>query len=163
MLFLIMLPLVALAQNLRVNEVDKFTNKVIQQTRNETLFTVNYMASGFSHRFEFSIQRSDNNYTMFASILLPEIVKYDESSKIYFLLENKEKVILNSNFIGLSGKKFANGYIFETSFSLSQEDVQTLKNSKVTDIRIEYMDGYYDREIKDKKQSLIQQMLELFK
>lgn len=163
LLVLMMFPLVLSAQKLKINEVDKFTNKLIQQTNYETLFRVNLMASGYSHQFRFSLKRSEDNVVMFATILLPEIVKYDESSKVYFLLDNKETVILYSNYTGISGEKYANGYLFETSFSISQEDLQKFKNFKVTDIRIEYMDGYYDKEINDKKQNLIQQMLMLFK
>lgn len=163
LLALMMFPLVLSAQKLITNEVDKFTNKLTQETNYETLFRVNRMASGYSHQFNFSLKRSEDNFTMFASILLPDIVKYDESSKVYFLLENRETVILNSNYTGISGEKYANGYLFETSFSISHEDLQKFKNFKVTDIRIEYMDGYYDKEINDKKQTLIQQMLMLFK
>ena len=120
------------------------------------------MASGFIYKFDFSIRRTNGVYTMPASILMREIVKYEEGDGVTFLLDNDETVTLLSNYTGIGSKSFAKGYLFETSFTLSEEDVERLKNNKVTAVRITYLGGHYDRELKDKKQELIMNCLNLF-
>ena len=96
-----------------------------------------------------------------ANILLKEIEKYDENSGVIFLLDNDETVELKSNFTGIGSKKFDNGYFFETSFTLSNDDVIKLKEHKITNVRIIYMGGHYDRELKSKKQDLVMKCLQL--
>lgn len=151
------------AQKIAKREVDKFTKQEIIVTSKETLFSVNYMASGFSHRFEFQIKKVDNIYSMPARILLNDIVKYDEESGISFLLDNEDVVSLLTVYTGISGEKFGNGYWFDTCFLLSEDDVNKLKTHKVVAVRIHYMGGSYDREIKANKQELIMKSLLLFK
>lgn len=151
------------AQKLRVNTVDKFTKAVKQETSLETLYSVNFMASGFIDRFEFAIRKTDNSWTMPANILLQHIEKYDENSGVSLLLDNGNTVSLRTMYTGIGAKKLGNGYQFETCFELSDDDVAQLKSHKVTDVRVRYMGGHYDRTLKDKKQVLIQKMLSLFK
>ncbi len=150
------------AQKLRINEVDKFTKDVKQETTTETLYSVNFMASGFINRFEFAIRKVGDDWLMPANILLQHIEKYDDNSGITLLLDGGETITLTTMYIGIGAKKFGNGYEFATCFKLSPDDVAKLKAKKVTDIRVRYMGGHYDRAIKDKKQTLIQRMLALF-
>ena len=120
------------------------------------------MGSGWCEKFDFQIRRVNGIYSMPASILRSEIVKYEEGDGITLLLENGETVDLATNFKGVGGSSFANGDYFDTSFTIPTEAVEKLKANKVTDIRIRFLGGSYDRELKDKKQGLIMKMLQLF-
>ncbi len=150
------------SQKIKKHEIDKFSKAEIIETSSENLFRTNYMASGYQYMFDFIIRRTNGVYTMPASILTRNIEKYTEDSGVIFLLSNGDKVVLQTSYIGISGKKYANGYFFNTSFTLSNDDVQKLKNNAVTDIRITYMGGHYDKEIKDSNQMIISKCLKLF-
>ena len=150
------------AQKIKKREIDKFTKSEIIETSNESLYSVNFMGSGWCEKFDFQIRRVNGIYSMPASILRSEIVKYEEGDGITLLLENGETVDLATNFTGVGGSSFANGYYFDTSFTIPTEAVEKLKANKVTDIRIRFLGGSYDRELKAKKQGLIMKMLQLF-
>ena len=149
------------AQKIEKKEVDKFTKMQVIETSSESLYSVNFLASGYIYKFDFQIRKSGDTYSMPANILLKEIEKYDENSGVIFLLDNDETVELKSNFTGIGSKKFGNGYFFETSFTLSNDDVIKLKEHKITNVRIIYMGGHYDRELKSKKQDLVMKCLQL--
>lgn len=161
-LILSMTALSSFAQKIKEKTVDKFTNVETAETSTETLYSVNFMASGYTHQFEFSIRKIGDKYEMPANILLKDIEKYDENSGVVFLLENKETIKLLTSYTGIGASKFGLGYYFSTCFTLSDEDVSKLSKYKITDVRILYMGGHYDREIKKNKQDLVIRMLKLF-
>lgn len=150
------------AQKIKKREIDKFTKSEIIETSNETLYSVNFMGTGWCEKFDFQIRRVDGKYAMPANILRSEIVKYEEGDGITLLLDNGETIDLATNYTGVGGSVFAKGYYFETSFTIPDEAVAKLKEHKVTDIRIRFLGGSYDRELKAKKQELIMKMLKLF-
>lgn len=150
------------AQKIKKREINKFTKSEIIETSNETLYSVNFMGTGWCEKFDFQIRRVNGEYAMPANILRQEMVKYDEGDGVTFLLDNGETVDLTTNYTGVGGSSFANGYYFETSFTIPAEAVEKLKAHKVTDVRIRFMGGTYDRELKSKKQELIMKMLNLF-
>ena len=150
------------AQKIKKNEVDKFTKSEIIETSIESLYSVNLMGTGWCNKFEFSLRRVNGNYSMPASILMNDIVKYTEEDGVTFLLENEETVTLKTNFTGVGSESFGKGYWFRTSFNLSPENIEKLKNNKITAIRINYLGGKYDRDIKGNKQSLIINSFKLF-
>lgn len=143
------------AQKITKNEVDKFTKSQVVETSMESLYSVNLLGTGYCNKFEFCIRKTDTIYTMPANILMKEIVKYTENDGVTFLLDNDDVVSLKTNFTGIGGESWAKGYWFRTSFILSESDVNKLKEHKVTAIRINYLDGHYDKELKGKKQELI--------
>ena len=149
------------AQKVKKSEVDKFTKTKIVETSMESLYSVNFMASGFIYKFDFCIRKSGDSYVMPANILLKDIEKYDENSGVTFLLDNDETVELTTNFTGIGAEKFGNGYFFETSFNISDNDVQKLREHKITNVRVSYLGGHYDRELKSKKQELVMKCIQL--
>lgn len=153
---------VGYGQKIKKKEIDKFTKSEKITTSTETLYSVNFMGSGWCNKFEFQIRRVNGEYSMPASILMDQMVKYTENDGIVLLLEDDTTVSLTTNYTGIGADAFANGYWFHTSFSLSHEDVEKLKNNKVLSIRITYMGGHYDRDLKSNKQGLIMKSLKLF-
>lgn len=149
------------AQKIKKSEVDKFSKTRIIETSMESLYSVNFMASGFIYKFDFCIRKAGDSYVMPANILLKEIEKYDEDSGVTFLLDNDDTVVLKTNFTGIGGEKFGNGYFFETSFNISDVDVQKLREHKITNVRVSYLGGHYDRELKSKKQELVMKCIQL--
>lgn len=149
------------AQKIKKSEVDKFTKTKIVETSLESLYSVNFMASGYQYKFDFCIRKTGDSYVMPANILLRDIEKYDESSGVTFLLDNDDTVILKTSYTGIGATKFANGYYFETAFPINDDDVQKLKEHKITNVRINYMGGHYDRELKANKQELVMKCLQL--
>jgi hypothetical protein len=149
------------AQKIKKKEVDKFTKMETIETSSESLYSVNFMASGFIYKFDFQIRKVGDTYAMPANILLKEMEKYDENSGVTFLLDNDDTVELTTNYTGIGATKFGNGYFFETSFTLNDDNVNKLKEHKITNVRVRYMGGHYDRELKGKKQELVMNCLKL--
>lgn len=150
------------AQKIKKREIDKFTKSEIIETSTESLYSVNFMGTGWCEKFDFQIRRVNGAYAMPANILRKEIVKYQEGDGVTFLLDNGETIELVTNYTGVGASAFAKGYYFETSFTIPDEAVEKLKAHKITDVRIRYMGGTYDKELKSKKQVLIMKMLKLF-
>ena len=149
------------AQKIKKREIDKFTKSEIIETSTESLYSVNLLGTGWCEKFDFQIRRINGEYVMPANILRQEMVKYQAGDGVTFLLDNGETIDLTSNYTGVGGSPFGNGYYFETSFNIPAEAVEKLKKHKVTDVRIRYMGGHYDRELKAKMQELIMNMLKL--
>jgi hypothetical protein len=149
------------AQKIKKREIDKFTKSEIIETSGETLYSVYITGIGYGERFEFQIIKVNGEYAMPANIFRGEVVKYVEGDGVTFLLENGETVDLISSYTGVGGSRLGKAYYFQTSFNIPAEAVEKLKNHKVTDVRIRYMGGSYDRELKPKKQQLIMKMLKL--
>ena len=151
----------ASAQKIAKKEVDKFTKKEIIETSYEKLYKQNLMMSGYTNIFECAIRKVDGAYVMPANILTRDVEKYTEESGVTFLLDNDETVELLTAYTGVSGESYANGYMFNTLFRLSSDDVQKLKNNKVVAIRVSYLGGYYDHDVKGKNQEFISKMIKL--
>ena len=153
---------IGFGQKIKTKEIDKYTKAETIESSLETLYSVNFMGSGWCNKFEFCIRRINGEYAMPANILMNEIVKYTENDGIFLLLEDNSTIFLKTSYTGVGGEAFANGYWFNTSFRLSPTDVEKLKNHKVTSIRIKFMGGHYDRDLKKNKQELIMKSLKLF-
>ena len=149
------------AQKIKKSEVDKFTKTKLVETSVESLYSVNFMASGFIYKFDFCIRKAGDSYIMPANILLRDIEKYDENSGVTFLLDNDDTVVLKTNYTGVGAEKFGNGYFFNTTFDINDSDVQKLREHKITNVRISYLGGHYDRELKSKKQELVMKCIQL--
>ena len=149
------------AQKIKKKEVDKFTKAEIVETSYEALYKQNFMLMGYTNIFECAIRKVDSVYVMPANILTNDVEKYTEDSGVTFLLDNDETVTLLTTYTGISGEQCYKGYMFNTLFKLSADDVQKLKNNKVVSIRVSYLGGYYDHDVKDKNQSIISKMLKL--
>ena len=93
---------------------------------------------------------------------MPEIHKYTEEDGITFLLDNDNTVTLKTNYTGIGAESIGKCYVFKTSYNMSNDDVAKLKNNKVIAVRITYLGGKFDREIKKEKQKIIMDSLELF-
>lgn len=149
------------AQKISTKEVDKFTKSKIIETSMERLYTRNPLAMGYSDFFSCAIKKVNDDYSMLATILMYDIVKYVEDSGVTFLLSNDETVTLRTNYTGIGGEKFGQGYLFSTSFSLSQSDINLLKHNKIVSVRISYLGGHSDYDVKSKKQVIVAKMFEL--
>lgn len=153
------------AQKLKVNTIDKFTQFVFKETTEES-FGTDFINN---FRFTFKLKYSEKQYSMPAVITFGKQVQYDENSGIALLLDDNSTIRLYSRYSGLSTpipnfKGEVYFYSFKTEFFLNEDQVSKLRDHKVTDIRIYYMDvdGVYDYKLKSKKQMLIQRMLKLF-
>lgn len=149
------------AQKIKTKEVDKFTKSEVIETSTERLYSKNLMGTGFCNIFQCSIRKVDGIYSMPAGILMNDVVKYDENSNIILLLSNNETITLQTAYTGVGAERFANGYWFYTSFILTQSDVEKLKTYEVESIRINYLGGYFDRDLKKNKKNTISEMLKL--
>lgn len=150
------------AQKIKKNVIDKFTNIEEIETSWETLYTKKPMLGGYTHKFGFLIRRYNGVYVMVADILMKDIKMYTEDSGVTFLLENGETIFLKTNYTGIGSKSFGKGYYFSTSFRMTNDDILKFKQNKITDVRIHFLGGYFDKEILETKKDLIQKMLHLF-
>ena len=150
------------AQSIKKNEVDKFTGAKIIETSSKTLYSQNSpLMTGFTHKFDFALRKVNDSITIVANILMNDIVKYTEDNGVIFLLENNDKISLKTTYTGIGSDVFANGYYFSTVFHLSTEDIEKLKKYKITDVRVTYFGGHYDKTLSENKRILMQKMLRL--
>jgi hypothetical protein len=82
--------------------------------------------------------------------------KFTECDGIYLLLENDESIFLQTSYTGLTNKG-----TFSTVFNLTSKDVESLRTNKVVAVRISYLGGYYDHDVKEKDQGKIMEMIDL--
>ena len=144
------------AQKIKKHEIDKFTKEEFVQTSSVKLFDV----FGFMrrHKFECYIEKHGDIITMPAIMGFDcENIDIDKNSGVIFLLDNDETIELLTEFIGDTDRYNR----FSTCFKLSPEDVEKLRNNKVVSVRINYVGGHYDAEVKEKNQSKISNMLNL--
>lgn len=149
------------SQKINKDEIDKFTKQRIIETTSEAMYKQNYMASGYTNIFSCAIRKINDTYEMPANILTKEVEKYTNGDGVTFLLDNDETVFLPSSYTGLSGKKYAQGYWFETCYPINSDQAELLKKHKITSIRITYLGGHYDHDVKGKDQNKIIKMFEL--
>lgn len=164
LLILGMLSASTFAQRIKKKEIDKFTGAELIQTSNETLYTKQLViAANVTNMFSLCIRRVNGEYCMPATIVMDNIVKYQEGDGVQFLLDNGEIVTLKTNYTGIGGERYGNmGYLFSTSFDLQDSDVEKLKNNKVLTVRVTYLGGHFDRDLKRNKQQVISKLLKLF-
>lgn len=152
---------IANAQSIKTKKIDKFTKQEIIETSKEALYKRNLRLSPWCNIFECSIRKVNDSYTMPANILMGDIVKYTKTDGVTFLLSNDETLTLGTLYTGIGSEKFAGGYWFRTVFPLSSSAVEKLKNNDVISIRVTYLGGSFDRDLKRKKQNIIAKMLKL--
>lgn len=152
------------AQRIKVSkEYDKFTKQEVVETSMENLYTKHFMGLGASNMFSCAIRKVDGNWVMVAKILMHDIVKYDENSGVIFLLSNDEIVELKSLYTGVGGKRLLYGYLFETVYQLSSDDIDKLKNADILSVRITFLGGSYDCDLTKKRQKIVAKMLKIVK
>lgn len=149
------------AQRIEIREIDKFTKSEVVETSTEFLYRKYLMGVGYSNMFSCCIRKVNGEYSMPATILMNDVVKYDERSGVIFLLSNDETITLTTEFIGVGAEAFGKAYLFHTAFRLTADDVNKLKNSNIVSIRVLYLGGYFDQDVKEKKQGLVANMLRL--
>lgn len=156
------------AQKLVKNEVDKFTQKTTKQTSTEWLCKKDVFGSP-TNIIMLSILKEGDNIQLLANLGTSNREKYTEDSGIMLLLENNDVVTLRTNFTGISSYVKAvhfmgpSSYIFNTGFTLKEEDVEKLSSVKVVSARINYMGGHQDFEIKKRDQDLLIRMFSIIK
>lgn len=144
------------AQKIKKQEIDKFTKEEFLQTSSSKIINVTGLMR--PHKFECYIERHGNTITMPASMQFDrENVAIDKDSGIMLLLDNDETVRLYTAFIG-EPNRFNE---FSTCFNLTENDIHKLLSHKVLSIRMIYVGGHYDADVKEKNQQIISNMLEL--
>jgi hypothetical protein len=121
------------------NEVDKFTKKVYLETTDEILnrdFS-GVIAIGF-------IKTDTNTFVKLVLNLSNQVYTISKGDKLIFLIKD-HTVELNA-----SESKVANSYC-EMTYPLSPENLNILKQNRITDIRIELKDSKIDKSIDEKK------------
>jgi hypothetical protein len=144
------------AQKIVKHEYDRFTKDTITETSSVKL--INVFGKISPSVFNCQIRKiGDNIYSMPATIKLDKgSFKITEDDGVYFLLENDETIILRTAYTGIGTLRG-----FSTVYTLSLEDVEKLRQYRIVAIRITYIDGYYDHDIKPENQGKVMKMLQL--
>lgn len=146
----------ASAQKIKKHEIDKFTKTEFIQTSSAKL--INVFGTMRPHQFECYIESHDGIITMPAKMQFDmESISIDENSGAILLLDNGDTVRLYTLFLGTPDRYNA----FSTCFKLSQDDVEKLLNHKILSIRMIYVGGHYDADVKEKNQETVSKMLKL--
>jgi hypothetical protein len=149
------------AQNLEKNEIDEFTGNTVKRTSWETF---NNNTGFYGH---FRISKINNSYFFDLKMMIGNSVfSINQNDELLFKLSNDDVVTLNNieyslACIGCGAKGFAGsqGYGVNTSYPISIEQIEQLKNSDIVKIRIYTSKGYVESDIKAKHASKINKAL----
>ncbi len=163
---------VTIAQNckFKINEVDKFTNKLTKVTKSEKVIGTFYTTG------EFSVKRIDTSFYFIFDYILSSYSNFEpysinKGSNLIFLLENGETITLTSNDEIKGTKKTIIGippvyecFLTNVSYTLTKNQVDQFFKSKVKSIRFYRVEGngkedYIDNEIKKRNQDDIQNLI----
>ena len=167
-LLLLLIPFLGYGQKIRENKVDKFTGQHLIETSEESLIKGNKWKNQWN-KIHMSLRYVDGDWVLPTFIELEEIEKYDQNSRLIFLLGNGETIILPSLYTGIGSEDVpgvlggvkSGVYGFSTVFPLTNEDVNKLQINIITDVRLSVMGHNYDFEVGKKEQDLIQKMIQL--
>jgi hypothetical protein len=154
----------------KVNEVDKFTNKLTKLTKSEKVIGTFYTTG------EFSVKRIDTSFYFIFDYVLSSYSNFDpysikKGANLIFLLENGETLTLSSNDDINGTKKTIIGippvyecFLTNVSYTLTKSQVEQFFKSKVKSIRFYRTEGngkedYVDNEIKKRNQDDIQNLI----
>jgi len=160
--FLSIASLKSFGQKLEVNKTDDFTKKSVKETSCETLFT---SMTGSAY---FRISLTDTIATFDLKYQDGNAVAVVKDEQIMLLLDNGQVITLPcvldaDGCIGCGAKGFiGSGAIgLQTSYSLSKEQISTLKRRKIAEVKIIFATGVIANDVKDKNAEKIQKALNL--
>lgn len=164
LLFMLLAGLTINAQNCKYakNEVDKFTNKTILETKQDAL-GISGMGLGFTSGYSF-YKSDDDKYIKFHFTTTGSLFAIREGDNVMMKLENgevlslkfSESVIADSSYNSMLKTTI---HSLKTLVKLTDDDIETFKNNKIVDIRIYTTDGYIDDDVKEKRAVKFQQLL----
>ncbi|MFM9400812.1 hypothetical protein ACKLNQ_02595 [Myroides odoratimimus] len=154
---------VSFSQHVFSDEIDKFTdNRVV------TINASKDKKWGYSDSFTKKLFRGESflsttlikdkngNILSYLNIqLATNFLVCFSDNEIIFLCENGDKVILKQ----VSKTECSKNQV--TKYMLTEDDLNTLKNAKIKEVRYYTTDGYIDYEVKDKMKPVIQGTFEL--
>lgn len=157
-------PMAMWGQKIIKNDIDKFTKqRQIEVGQKDIVRTHKF--GGPNYTLFLGLRYTEGKWVIPAVIVTNSVEKYNEESGISLLLDNGETINLITNYTGISGPDNPDGlrgyYGFDTSFSLTDAELESLRLHPITDIRISSLDANYDFVIKKNKQNLIQKMISL--
>ncbi len=165
-IIILLLPIMATAQKIEKNEIDKFTKQRLVETRMETLAKFNKWKSlkADNTKLNISARFCNGEWNFPALIILDNCEKVTDQDGVWFLLENGETVISKTAYTGIFESSNIPGsslWSFNTVLNINQDDINLLKNYKITDIRITVLGQNYDLPVEEGKQDLIKRMISL--
>lgn len=161
-LFVALLSLVVIsasAQTARTVGSDPLTGEPVRETTKEKLYDDNAYDIGLINAFEIAVRRIGDHYVMPATIWLRKEVSFSDLSNVALLLENGDLFELQTLYQGGTGWAMARGHYFDTCFDIPNYLVEKLRTLNVTDMRVNYVGGFYDSEIAPEHQSAIRRMI----
>lgn len=165
-LMMMALPMMAGAQKIVKNEVDKFTKQSVIETSCEKIADFNKWKKFIPDSSEVlvSIRNVDGTWIMPASIRLDEVQKYTEEDGITLLLENEVTIILKTLYTGIGGENAGlsiNKHAFNTAFELTENDVSNLRTNKITSVRVYFLGGHKDIDCRKSQGEKVMKMIKL--
>lgn len=165
-IIIFLLPIMAMAQKIEKNEIDKFTKQRLVETKMETLAKFNKWKSfkADNTRLNIGVRFCNGEWLFPALIILDDCEKVIEGNGVLFLLDNGETIISTTAYTGIfesSQEPGSHLWMFNTVLYIDQDDVDKLRNYKITDIRISVLGKNYDLPVDEGKQDLINRMINL--
>lgn len=144
------------------NEVDKFTNKTILETKTDA-FGISGIGMGFSSSY--SLYKSDDNkYIKFMFTTTGSVFAISKGEGVMLKLQNGDVVTLD--FLESVVSDISHNTAMKSSVKkittlvpITDQNIEKFNNSLVTDIRVYTTDGYVDDEVKEKRAKIFQELL----
>ncbi len=133
LLAVILLPLFSYSQELKRNEVDKYTKSYIKETTWEPL------SIPFTRALRQRIKSINENNYIELRITLHSAFRVDEGDKVYFLFDNDESISLECVRGGVADYNYSTSSSFwwgDYLYKLSPEIITAIKKHLLTGVRI---------------------------
>ena len=161
LLFLIGTSLSAYGQTLEVDEIDEFTKHRVKKTSYETLYLWKFTAYC-------RVAKVEKEERIDLKLMIKGVFSIDKDAEFMFKLDNDEIVTLKNlqyeitcNGCGSNGYLGSQAQGLKTSYGLTAEQHDKLRDHRIVKIRIYTSDGYVEGEIKEKTALTFQNALRL--
>jgi hypothetical protein len=165
-LFLLSLVFSISAQKMQTPKVDKLTGDTVWQTTTEKLFSKPSFSGTVGEQLYVSAAKIKSIYILSFSIQTGKTSYFsvDEGQKIYLKLKNDTTLTLVNNTNSTSAyAAISYGSNTHCNYPISTEVINKLVMSDVQFVRLEYSDGKFHYDIKDKFSSVLKRLVLLIK
>lgn len=138
-----------------INKVDKFTDDITRLTRTEKIWKGFYEEEFISCA---AVRKNDQRGILFAYYAHEEY-RIEEGDSLMLLLDNDEIMILEAAKERLAERYSDKIYFAKVFYAVDDKKMEVLAQHPVKAVRQYYKGGFFERDLKEKKQSALGDLL----
>ena len=138
-----------------IDQIDRFTDDITRQTRSIKIWKGFYEEEFISCA---AVRKNDVRAVQFAYYAHAEYL-VEEGDSLMLLLDNKEVLILQAATKRLAERFSDKIFYANVSYPLDAQNMQLLLDNNIKAVRLYYKGGFFEKEIKEKKQGAVKDLL----